>query len=264
MSPDQQRRYSSASACQRPSTCLSSEQHDIRDHLLHFLGCLEYRQRDSFFDENEKIWQDEIQHYQKYSPDANRSPEERVRKKREAWKQDCEKEFTRIEILRQAIRDDHHDCHLDVKIQESSKAWRKSDNYQARVRNRPPGPGDLLPPNQIPKYNLERDISIPIIQYQPRANDNGAARGVDDKGWKDEENPEQRVWGEFPNQKTKLDLLYGEGLTVNLLHRDRHPERIKYFHIPSNNMIVSYFPPYENQNMTPANEFAVGRGEHTM
>lgn len=250
MSAHLQRCNSSVATCQRPSTCLSSEPHDIKDHLLHFLGCLAYRQRVNFFDETEKIWKDEIQHYRDHypDPDPTRSPEERVRKKREAWKRDCDKELTRIGILRQAIRQDSHDRHLDDKIGESSKAWRESKDYQDRVRDRPPSPRDLPPQNKVPKYNLERDISIPIIQYQ--VNDNGAAIGVDDNGWNGEEKPEELVWGEFPNQKTKLNLLYGEDSTVNLLHRDRHPERIKYFHIPSNNMIVSCLPTIESLNNT--------------
>ncbi|KAK8057455.1 hypothetical protein PG996_011392 [Apiospora saccharicola] len=236
MSAEPGNRDSSPPARVRPGTCLSTEEpHDISDHLLHYLGCLTYNEREKLFDENNEIWEEEISHFkeldatfQDSDPRPKFSPEQRVRKKREAWKADCEKELTRVRILREAIRTDKHDRHLDESIRASSKRWMDHKGH----RGRPPT-NEIL---DTPKYNLERDISVPIIQYKLRGEVNGAASSEDDRGWEKEANPEQRVWGDFPDQKTKLDVLKTDP-TVNLLHQDRYPDRIKYFHLPSNNMI---------------------------
>ncbi|KAK7960752.1 hypothetical protein PG988_011966 [Apiospora saccharicola] len=219
MSAEPGNRDSSPPARVRPGTCLSTEEpHDISDHLLHYLGCLTYNEREKLFDENNEIWEEEISHFkeldatfQDSDPRPKFSPEQRVRKKREAWKADCEKR-----------------AHPSENITASSKRWMDHKGH----RGRPPT-NEIL---DTPKYNLERDISVPIIQYKLRGEVNGAASSEDDRGWEKEANPEQRVWGDFPDQKTKLDVLKKDP-TVNLLHQDRYPDRIKYFHLPSNNMI---------------------------
>ncbi|KAK8076230.1 hypothetical protein PG994_003502 [Apiospora phragmitis] len=179
MSAEPQHRQSSEPPYFKPVKCLSSEDHYISDHLLHYLGCLRYDERESLFDESNQIWKEEIEHYEhaglspehsvpspeRSDPRHNFSAKDRARKKRETWKEDCDKELTRVRILQ-----------------------------------------------------------------------NGAASTEEERGLEGEENPDQRVWGDFPDQKTKLDLL-GENAKVNLMSKDRHPERIKYFHFPSNNMI---------------------------
>ncbi|KAK8091759.1 hypothetical protein PG997_002120 [Apiospora hydei] len=215
MSADPQAQNPTPPPYVKPVTCLSSEDHHISDHLLHYLGCLRYDKRDDLFKESNEIWEQEIKHYEETDPSSEPSPRALAKKKRETWEKNCEKELRRVGILREAIRTDVHDSHLDRKIRESSQKWRDSRNLQ-----------QCQPTNDATKpaeYNLERDISIPIIQYKLRGEENGAAS-------------KERVWGDFPDQKTKLDLL-GEGTEVNLLSKDRHPDRIKYFHFPSNNMI---------------------------
>ncbi|KAK7990398.1 hypothetical protein PG990_014678 [Apiospora arundinis] len=222
MSSNRQHGTSSVPPYIKPVTCLYTETHDISDHLLHFLGCLTYKERENIFNEDNEIWKQEIQHYVQTELTSTDSDEDRLltaqnltRKKRETWKKDCEKELTRVRIL--------HPGEL-------------TEVEGSMPENHSTPPSDETAPQRADKYNLERDISIPIIQYKLRGRENGAASNVEERGLDSETKPEERVWGDFPDQKTKLDLL-GEDATVNLLSQDRHPDRIKYFHFPSNNML---------------------------
>ncbi|KAI0024073.1 hypothetical protein F4780DRAFT_769011 [Xylariomycetidae sp. FL0641] len=227
------------------STCLSAEKHDtdIKDHLLHYFGCTEICDREDFFKHSNDLWKAEIHHHEtlgKKPQDAK----ELVEEKRAAWEANCDSELRRIDFLRKTISNDNRDHHLVSTIVESSKSWRNSATYKnniARVhewrKSKGKQRGDTLPPYkgiQQPKtYDAEKDISVPIIQFEGH-------HGVDVK--------DDRVWGKFPNQKTKVDTLFSVGCQSqpedNLLFKDRHKDRITYFHLPANNMgraIARYF-----------------------
>ncbi|KAK7918411.1 hypothetical protein PG985_010285 [Apiospora marii] len=228
MSTESHQRHSSPPSYTKPLMCLSSEPHAISDHMLHYLGCLQYCERESLFEENNEIWKEEIKHHERMFPNSRTSPEDHVKKKREIWRKDCEEELARVAILREAVKDDVRNSHLDKSIRDSSKKWMAYKGRQGRP------PTNNTP--QAAKYNLEKDINIPIVQYQLRGGGNRAARSEEERGLEGEANPDQRVWGDFPDQETNLNVL-GKDPDVNLLSQDRHPDRIKYFHLPSNNMI---------------------------
>lgn len=92
--------------------------------------------------------------------------------------------------------------------------------------------------DKFPDYKPEKDVSVPVIQFE---NGGVAANIINDP----------HVWNEFPNQKTTLHrLLFDEKGSgdINFLYKGQFDGRMKYFHIPSNNMDVSltrcskYFP----------------------
>ncbi|KAI1469067.1 uncharacterized protein F4812DRAFT_318490 [Daldinia caldariorum] len=211
--------------------CLSSERHDcaIRDHLLHYLGCLEFCERKDFFSENSDIWKSEVEHQKAlgHSPDKAQKITEQ---KRETWKGDCINELKRISFLRYQLYRDEKDKHLVEKQEESLETWRNSSEYidnirkVSRKRRAQQKKVSTTTPDVVIKeenYDLEKDISIPIIQLK-----DGKADDV----------PSKDVWNKFPDQKTTLKmLLHGED---NLLHGSKcSPDNIvRYFHIPSNNM----------------------------
>ncbi|KAI1807476.1 hypothetical protein F4811DRAFT_574429 [Daldinia bambusicola] len=205
-------------------TCLNSDEHDseIKDHLLHYLGCLRFGDRADFFDKNSDIWKKEVKHQEEtfgYGPeDAQTITEQRLA----SWKENCDNELKRIDFLRKLLSQDSKDKHLVEKQEESLQAWRVFGRY-----NKPGGSQNQATTSRPAgntkneDYDLEKDITVPIIQF-----DNGKADDVDSRD----------VRYKFPNQKTTLKkLLHGED---NLLHHSKcSSDRIvTYFHVPSNNM----------------------------
>ncbi|KAF2966107.1 hypothetical protein GQX73_g7479 [Xylaria multiplex] len=228
------------------ATCLSAEshEHDIRDPLLHYLGCIEIYQREDFLNGNNPIWKDELEHQRSLRIEngvslalQSEDAEKAVEKMKESWKVNIENELQRIALLRQTLSNDENDGQLVKKVEASYKEWRKSvdeDNIQKVIRwrtklgktNSEHGPSPDVDPKE--DYSPEKDISVPVIHF------------IDRKEFT--ENDTQRLRGKFPNQKTTIEkLLYSDDTRpeANMLHKnnasDQH--RIRYFHIPSNNMI---------------------------
>lgn len=217
-------------------TCFSAEDyycHVIKDPLSHYLGCVEFCDRENFFEPSNLLWQEILEHHTNLGNDR-RKVEETVARKEE-WKANCESELRRIDFLRKTLEGDEYDNHLVQRLEESSKAWRKSLEYEDNInrvkawrvkKNKRNSPAPVFPSASAHgQYKPEKDMAVPLIQFE-----NG--KGVNEN--------DQSVWNTFPDQKTTLSkLLYAE---ENLLNRDRHTSsnRIRYFHIHSNNMIVSY------------------------
>ncbi|KAI1121764.1 hypothetical protein F5Y10DRAFT_271759 [Nemania abortiva] len=215
------------------SGCLSAEPHDdnITNPLLHFHGCIEIWERDAFLKGNVSIWEDEIEHRKKLPKPED--AEIAVDRLKESWKSNFEAEMKRIAVLRLAVSKDGHDKPLVDEVDESREAWRDSLEYQNNIERvkrwrvnagkknsviGPPLPGS----RELDDYDPDKDVSVPVIQFE-----NG-------KGFTDLE--DKSLSGKFPNQKTTIDKLLGSEQEHSPLLRTNN-ERIRYFHIPSNNMI---------------------------
>ncbi|KAI1653377.1 hypothetical protein F4813DRAFT_374522 [Daldinia decipiens] len=213
------------------STCLSSEEHgcNIKDHLLHYIGCIEYRDREDFFNENSQIWKDEVEHQEKVLGHSHEEAYMLTELKRNSWKADCENELSRIGFLRRELFKNIKDKHLVCRIQESLGAWRVSPINKVGILivesdRRAKGKGNSQPFYVSPRdeeYDPEKDVTVPIIQFN--------------EGKRDELR-DHRVWNRFPNQKTTLSSLLNDQDSL-LQHDNYSSDRvIRYFHIPSNNM----------------------------
>ncbi|KAI1630774.1 hypothetical protein F4809DRAFT_659399 [Biscogniauxia mediterranea] len=214
-----------------PVTCLSSEDHkdDIKDHMLHYLGCLEFSKRDGFFEDSNPLWEQEIEHLvalgSNYS-DAKQLVAEKIL----SWKTNCESELRRIDFLRKTLSTDETDKHLVHQLENSKSDWMKSKAFPDKIEKGVSQPG--IENKDYGEYEPEKDVTVPIMQFED-------GKGVDIKG-------DARIWGKFPNQKTTLaKLFHGEpelNLEDSLLHKDNYSrddgsDPIRYFHIPANNMM---------------------------
>ncbi|KAI0127629.1 hypothetical protein BJ170DRAFT_381106 [Xylariales sp. AK1849] len=221
------------------NTCLSSEPHDdnIKEHLLHFLGCIDISDRYKFLNEDDHpLWQGETQHYIK----LGNTPEEAAglsREKRQRWMADCQSELRRIDFLRDKVSEDKEDSHLVDKVKESGRGWKQSKEYRENIEDVKAwrtAKGKLNedsrkcyePAKHTSRtaYESEKDVNVPFMEFE---NSKPA-----------EEKLTHDIWGKFPDQKTTIKSLLDEQKgPENLLYRHRFPERIKYFHLPSNNML---------------------------
>ncbi|KAI1385692.1 uncharacterized protein F4822DRAFT_351390 [Hypoxylon trugodes] len=197
------------------ATCLSAEPHgcDIKDHLVHYLGCIKIQDQERFFEDDHDIWEEEIEHQIKNLGNTPEKARELTGRKRKSWKEDCESELRRIEFLRNTLFQDEEDKHLVDNLNRSLGVWRKHKGQRPRRRV------SVAAADYIP----EKDIRVPLIQFE-----NG--EGVDLK--------EKRnwVWSKFPNQKTSLSDLLDQEDNL-LLEQHTSDGRLGYYHIPSNNMI---------------------------
>ncbi|KAI2627729.1 hypothetical protein GGR54DRAFT_652540 [Hypoxylon sp. NC1633] len=227
------------------ATCLSNKYHDynIKDHLLHYFGCLRDPERKVFLEPEFPIWQQEIEHQESigHSP---KEAKEIANAKRNAWKENRDRELRRIEFLRKTLNQDPEDKHLVAELTNSLGLWRRQPGRQTpeQADNSPnsqedsPGTSNQAESISIHSeyagnntdtspYDPAKDVKVPIIQFK---NGKGITVPVT--------HPEDLIWSEFPNQKTSLyNLLEAKH---NLLFEDRQSDgMLRYFHIPSNNMI---------------------------
>lgn len=266
------------------STCLSPEDHDknIKDHLLHFLGCIKISDRDRFLKDPEyPLWKCETSHNEElikkekeYAANTEGSvtneAKKRSERKREAWESECQSELRRIDFLRSTLAKNDNEKHLVEKIEESRKAWRHSPAYRNNItkvqkwrkKNHPEtethggkDEGDEESECIVTKdYEIEKDVNVPFVQFEKKDKKYRRYESVDE-----ETGREKAIWGRFPDQKTNIhNLLTGDD---NLLHNKKYPERIRYFHIPSNNMLVSLPHFCLCTRMLIVRLFLVGRGE---
>ncbi|KAI0165246.1 hypothetical protein GGR52DRAFT_575337 [Hypoxylon sp. FL1284] len=216
-------------------TCLNVEEHgcDIKDYMLHYLGCLKMCEREEFFDESKALWREEIEHQKTLCGDPARA-EEIVKAKRQVWESNCRSELRRIDFLRKTLARDEDDQHLVKQLSMSSHRWRHSrrrcpskdsinDVYGCpKSQDKPGSSAPNSGSEESTAYEPEKDANVPIIQIE---NGEGVEIPTEDG----------RVWNEFPNQKTTVQkLLYDED---SFLHRRPSSKTLRYFHIPSNNMV---------------------------
>ncbi|KAI5921922.1 hypothetical protein F4810DRAFT_307955 [Camillea tinctor] len=205
-------------------TCLSSEDHtdSIKDHMLHYLGCLEFSQRAKFFEDTNPLWEQEVQHLE--SLDIERSDaEKQVAEKKKSWQTNCESELRRIDFLRKTLSTDKTDGHLVENLEKSRKGWMGCQTSKVIQQSK-------VDDKNYGEYEPEKDVSVPIMQFK-------GGQGVDIQ--------DGRIWGKFPNQKTTIAKLFDgksdDKLEKSLLHKgicfkNDGSDPIRYFHIPANNM----------------------------
>ncbi|KAF3019773.1 hypothetical protein E8E14_011476 [Neopestalotiopsis sp. 37M] len=227
-------------------SCLSAEPHvdNIKESLLHFLGCVNISERFRLLnDDSHPVWVFETQHHVKNGKPRGEA-EKLTKQKREKWKSACLSELRRIKFLRRKLEDDIDEGELVTNVQQSRKEWEDSEEYQKGIelvrewKKRPEYNGPLETndgvlddePDSVEEvYKPERDVNVPIIQFNDgNARDFKVLEDVDGK----------KVWGSFPDQKTTVEhLLDGRIKEQNILYREKKDKNtIKYFHLPSNNM----------------------------
>ncbi|CAM1509028.1 Fc.00g027670.m01.CDS01 [Cosmosporella sp. VM-42] len=218
----------------RPTTCLSADSHDgefITDKLSHYMGCVEYCEREDYF---------------------NQLPDDGKRQIKTEWR--------RIQLLRQVLQTSDAEKHLVNNVSGSLSAWKTemrtekfqkvqkwstqrkpkrkncqahdpgAEEAQARRQSRP----ELL---TSAEYNPDKDTNAYVIQYR-----NGV--GITDHSKRP--NGSKIFLGKFPNQKISVDSLLRDE-EINPLGKDRSAENnheregskehlVRYFHLPTNNM----------------------------
>lgn len=124
-------------------------------------------------------------------------------------------------------------------------------------QHRPKNNNDM---NEMADYNIERDVNAYFIQFNVLDETNETAPGSSPlhsigQSLKstDEDLVDARFKGTFPDQRISMSLLLNDGYDLeektcnpkedwNILRRrdkdDQKPRKIRYFHIPSNNMAV--------------------------
>ncbi|KAI0862133.1 hypothetical protein F4860DRAFT_473604 [Xylaria cubensis] len=211
------------------ASCLSTEPHNsnITNPLLHFLGCIEIHERDDFLNGKGSIWKDVLQYQCTLLQHEN--AKETVEKMKSSWNPNFNNELRRIALLRYALAKDKYDKQLVEEVESSRNKWKNSAEYRNNIdkvrqwrQDELEKKNSVLGPyytRKMEEYILEKDISVPIIQFQ------------DGKGF-----PEDSLESKFPNRKTTIEALLDP--KTNLMYKDYDfgPGRIKYFHIPSNNM----------------------------
>ncbi|KAI0964955.1 hypothetical protein F4678DRAFT_454429 [Xylaria arbuscula] len=195
-------------------SCLNAEPHenDIRNPLLHYLGCIEIGEREEFLIGNSNIWEKEFKHQLSLqdveSPSREEDAQNKVQKMKDSWRSTIENEMGRIAFLRHTLSKDEHDGQLVNEVNKSYNAWRKSGGYPTRL-------GETTEREEV--YTPEKDISVPVIHFK------------DYNGFTDR--ADKNLRGTFPNQKTTI----AEFLKKDIPRLEAN--RMRYFHIPSNNMI---------------------------
>lgn len=202
-------------------TCLSAEEHGedgVSDKILHYLGCLEFSEREQYFHELDKEDQTQI-----------------------------ESDLRRIKYLRNVLGRDSEDSKLISNLEDSLRIWRKCEIYQGKhgidavrewrsakdrankERQRDPHDSPSTSPTSStnhPKYDPDRDLNAYLIRY------------VKSEGVTDLES--DKFNGHFPNHKIAVSVLLDKETQQNPLAKELHPDQsINYFHLPANNMQVS-------------------------
>lgn len=225
----------------RMTTCLGEEPHDanIKDVLLHFLGCVEYSERDRFLnDDNYILWENESRRLMKLGLDPDTS-RKLSRKKRVECAEECRTAVQRVVFLREQLRSDPIQEHYVKSIENSAQSWKTSRDFEENiehVRAWRASQGKAL--GKIPDYQsqvvsadapyeLERDVQVSLMRFEDS---------------KPLDYIHEDVSASFPHQLcTFKSLVHGATKGENdVLKRDSYLGSIRYFHIPSNNMLVSY------------------------
>ncbi|KAH9902297.1 hypothetical protein F4778DRAFT_781529 [Xylariomycetidae sp. FL2044] len=206
-------------------TCLSAEYHDhtIKDFKLHYLGCLKFAERQSFFDKSNHVWELDLLQQQRLGK-SRREASEASETTRRSWEKSCNQEIRRILFMRDKLTEDPGERHLVKCLTESRQKWlshvQQERGFAAPGINPTFWNVDTLTGQA---YILEEDVTASTMYFQET--DRGL-RGVDAER-------HAAVRGSFPHQNTTLNRLLHERTTSDLLFQS---ENKKYFHIPYNNM----------------------------
>ncbi|KAI1343545.1 hypothetical protein F5Y15DRAFT_427914 [Xylariaceae sp. FL0016] len=196
----------------RIPSCLSIEPHDekVTDHIAHFLGCIDIGLRNDFFEPTAGIWKAQIAALVQIGF-AQPEAEARVGAQRKRWENECEDEVRRLCVLRHAVAQDEYDNYLVKNVEKSAREWRESDAYTSNIRR-------LLQKGSVRNSNL--NAKLRSLSWSSRTVDLRMTI--------------MNTSASFPGQFTTMDRLLDPD--ERIVYRNRLPERLKFFHIPSNNM----------------------------
>lgn len=210
----------------KPVTCLSSDLHDgeeITDTVTHYLGCIEFCDRESFY---------------------NNLPEE--------YQNPIKLELRRISFIRRVIEntqsdDTQSDERVAKQLVASLQSWRQANQaniekvaawsarlFPRRANARPHDPNSdrQVREGKPDEYIPDKDFNAYFIEFDgTRGSTNESKRHDGGRVYK----------GKFPNQKISVDDLLHDA-NFNPLRKQTPDEgqqkRIRYFHLPANNMKV--------------------------
>jgi hypothetical protein len=206
-----------------PAACLDDLEHTISDPVTHCLGCLEFCDRQAYYDTLRPAEKDQIRwllrraRYLRVELDRlgpDREEKRLVRHFRGSLRTWLDPSKTREERFRHVIewRRGHGRPNGDVKfdpIEHEQQTYEK-------------------------EYDPDFDLNAYVIEYR-----NSEPVNSD----KDRPEAERDFKGEFPNHKLSLTWLLNDPRdpSKNLLSRNNVQDSgktIRYFHFPANNMIV--------------------------
>ncbi|KAI1272497.1 hypothetical protein F5Y07DRAFT_391953 [Xylaria sp. FL0933] len=225
-------------------SCLSTEPHDdnIIDPTMHYLGCLEAWQRDSFLDAASPYWAAEIERLEQSGlrrPEA----EGRVEMKLQICREDCRRELQRVSQILTALAEDSNQSRLLENLASSRKQWRTSEEFRSNIervrlwrhdRSLPNGAFLASFQNATPGSFEPAKLTVPVMAFQ-----NGMPYNINS----------HYAAGTFPNQSTNVvDLLRYDSTGLFELLREKRSDgssaTLTWIHVPSNNMlelIASYY-----------------------
>lgn len=153
-------------------TCISPDPHEnnIRDHILHFLGCVEISTRNEFLKIPSDVQSDEEVATAATAVQLEQNQQDRGidKQKEAAWREDCLSELRHIAFLRSKLEKDDEEKHLVEKIEESREAWRGNRSSTStglrRSRN-----GE----RKNPKARLKRQASQRLVYQRGTTNQAG-------------------------------------------------------------------------------------------
>jgi hypothetical protein len=254
---------------EKQETCLSDAPHDerISNHMVHFLGCIEYHERENFFAEDSPLWRTEVEHehrlLENVKPEELKSAEidakTKVRKKMKSWEKECDNELRRIEYLRKTILADVKESHFATKLDESRKTWKQQEEYKRGIRlvrewrrrnnkviSEPNTNAVETPAGEkyLSKYEPEKDIKVHMILYGNEDFNNSLNIESTEARYAP---PPAKATRLIRQQKSKVDeSLSGASETkrgdrLRTLHDlSKRTEGFSYVHFPANNMTVSF------------------------
>lgn len=208
--------------------------HDPQDYLIHYTKCLEFSDREEYFESNV----DEI-------------------------KSRIDSELRRIEFLRKTLESDEDDKLLVGNLRVSHEEWKKDDLFKSNIAAVQSWRDSRGRVNKIyePRFFGDKHDLVP---YDPEVDFNAYAISYD-KSTPVEDFDDKHITGTFPNHKINMvDLLrFGDdnpltvagkrasGASDKVAHsgasassepaakKGCSSDALTYFHLPANNMSVS-------------------------
>jgi hypothetical protein len=262
--------------------------------VLHYIGCLPFWRRESFFDDDSPYWVYETTRERQrqnkddgttIKPETEEEVQKKIKRKKYNVAVAIEAEYKRFAVLRRAVQTDDIGPTSGVllkNIQSSLMIWRASPEYRrgkdgvrawsSDILGRPerdepidivqlreklrqviranasnpgavPSEAEVADDEEVP-YSLERDIKAYAIQFEKtEQNVKGKAPGSTKKEMVytrvEEPLSDNRFRSQFPDQRISVEYLL-DGGEDNVLWRKRTKDRIRHFHFPCNNMLVSF------------------------
>lgn len=250
-------------------TCLSSENHQISDHLSHFLGCVEFGHRKGIFRKEGELWKNEFEQHKRdrrYSLDNNNPIDGKVDEKMCRSIDTCIDELVRIKKLRKALKTSPQHKELVERIDANREQWRASakadiqkvgrwskreqkledlevdrviENLKADAKTYLPTPKrsytDKIKKLEEQDYDPENDLKTYVIEWKQDSQRSTLTRS------------DVNLKGRFPDQRVPLNALLDvssqkpqvpDAPDAVSLAAEQSGGKVRYFHFPANNMIV--------------------------